>query len=109
LDQNWIEYSKTASDFDNIRSNPEWKPLIKSAKGDPSMRTVQITVELPDTVDSLDQLEGIIEAKGQRIKQQLFENEIEHLINHEKQNSDSVECPSCQKKVPSSKATSRAN
>ena len=73
------------------------------------MRKVQITIELPDTVDSLDQLEGIIEAKGQRIKQQLFEHEIEHLIKHEKQNSDSIECPYCQKKVPSSKATSPVN
>ena len=73
------------------------------------MRKVQITVELPDTVDSLDQLEGIIEAKGQHIKQQLFSHEIEHLINHEKQNSDSIECPSCQKKVPSSKATNPVN
>ncbi len=73
------------------------------------MRKIQITVELPDTVDSLDQLEGIIEAKGQLIKQQLFSHEIEHLINHEKQNSDTIECPSCQKKMPSSKATSRVN
>jgi len=73
------------------------------------MRKVQITVELPDTVDSLDQLEGIIEAKGQLIKQQLFEHEVEHLINQEKQDSDSIACPSCQKKMPSSKATSRVN
>ena len=73
------------------------------------MRKVQITVELPDTVNSLDQLEAIIEAKGQRIKQQLFEHEIEHLINHEKQNSDSITCPSCQKKVPSSRATNLDN
>lgn len=73
------------------------------------MRKVQITVELPDTVDSLDQLEGIIEAKGQRIKQQLFEHEVEHLINHEKQNSDSIECPCCKKKVPFSKATNPVN
>ncbi len=73
------------------------------------MRKVQITVELPDTVDSLDQLEGIIEAKGQLIKQQLFSHEIEHLINHEKQNTDTIACPSCQKKMPSSKATSPVN
>ena len=73
------------------------------------MRKVQITVELPDAIESLDQLEGIIDAKGQRIKQQLFEHEIEHLVNHEKQNSDSIECPSCQKKVPSSRATNLDN
>ena len=62
------------------------------------MRKVQITIELPDTVDSLDQLEGIIDAKGQLIKQRLFEHEIEHLVNREKQNSDTIACPSCQKK-----------
>ena len=73
------------------------------------MRKVQITIELPDTVDSLDQLEGIIEAKGQLIKQRLFEHEIEHLVNREKQNSDTIACPSCQKKKPSSKATSPVN
>ena len=73
------------------------------------MRKVQITIELPDTVDSLNQLEGIIEAKGQRIKQLLFEHEIEHLVNHERHDSDSIVCPSCEKKMPSSKVTSRAN
>ena len=58
------------------------------------MREVQITIKLPDTVDSLDQLEAIIDAKGQRIKQQFFEHELGHLIDQEKQNSDSAACPS---------------
>ena len=43
------------------------------------MRTVQISVQLPDIVESLDALEGLIDAKGQQIKQQLFEHEVGHL------------------------------
>ena len=37
------------------------------------MRKVQISIESPDTFDSIDQLETVIDAKGQRIKQRLFE------------------------------------
>ena len=73
------------------------------------MRKVQITLELPDTFDSIDQLEAIIDAKGQNIKQQLFEHELTDLIHQEQQGSDSVACPSCKKKVPSQKATNRDN
>ena len=68
------------------------------------MRKVQITIELPDTVDSLDQLEAIIDAKGQHIKRQLFEHELARLIQQEQQSSDSVACPSCEKKISSQKA-----
>ncbi len=73
------------------------------------MKKVQITVELPDTFESLDQLEAIIDAKGQRIKQQLFEHELAQLIEQEKHTSDSVACPSCKKKVPSQKGINPDN
>ncbi len=73
------------------------------------MRKVQITLELPDTFSSINQLEAIIDAKGQRIKQQLFETELAHLIDQEQQNSDSAACPSCKKKVSFQKATNRDN
>ncbi len=73
------------------------------------MRKVQITLELPDTFDSINQLEAIIDAKGQRIKQRLFETELTRLIDQEKQSSDSVVCPSCKKKVPSQKAVNPDN
>ena len=74
------------------------------------MRKVQITVELPDTVDSIDQLETLIDAKGQLIKQRLFETELARLIDQEKQNpSDSSACPACEKKVSSSEATNNDN
>jgi hypothetical protein len=71
------------------------------------MRKVQITIELPDIVDSLDQLEALIDAKGQHIKQELFEHELAHLTAHEKQSSDSVACPHCKKKVSSERAANR--
>ncbi len=73
------------------------------------MRKVQITLELPDTFDSINQLEAIIDAKGQRIKQRLFETELTRLIDQEKQSSDSVACPSCKKKVSSAKAINPDN
>ena len=73
------------------------------------MRKVQITVELPDTFDSINQLEATIDARGQHIKQQLFERELAHLTEHEKQNLDSVACPHCKKKVSSERATSHDN
>ena len=73
------------------------------------MRKVQITLELPDIFDSINQLEAIIDAKGQRIKQRLFETELTRLIDQEKQGSDSVPCPSCKKKVSSAKAINPDN
>ncbi len=59
------------------------------------MRKVQITIELPDEFDSINQLEAIVDARGQHIKQRLFEQELGHLIDQEKQSSDSVACPHC--------------
>ena len=73
------------------------------------MRKVQISIELPDTFDSINQLEAIIDAKGQRIKQRLFETELTRLIDQEKQSSDSVPCPSCKKKVSLAKAINPDN
>ncbi len=74
------------------------------------MREIQITIKLSDTVDSINQLEAIIDAKGQRIKQQLFSHELAHLIQLEKRSgSDSVACPSCKKKVSPQKAINPDN
>ena len=38
------------------------------------MTQVQITIQLPDQVESMEQLEAVIDAKGQQIKPQLFEH-----------------------------------
>ena len=37
------------------------------------MTEVQITVQLPNQVESIEQLGAVIDAKGQQVKQQLFE------------------------------------
>ena len=37
------------------------------------MTEVQITVQLPNQVESIEQLGTVIDAKGQQVKQQLFE------------------------------------
>ena len=44
------------------------------------MTEVQITIQLPDQVESIEQLEAVIDAKGQQIKQQLFEQQLASLI-----------------------------
>ena len=41
---------------------------------------IAIEVELPDSFDSIDQLETIINTEGQKIKQQLFETELSAVI-----------------------------
>ncbi len=73
------------------------------------MRTVQISVQLPDSVESLDALEGLIDAKGQQIKQQLFEHEVGHLIEQEQSDTSDVPCPCCEKKSPKGKGINRVN
>ena len=62
------------------------------------MTEVQIKVQLPDQVESMEQLEAVIDAKGQQIKQQLFEHQLPSLIHREKAATEDIACPECQKK-----------
>ena len=73
------------------------------------MTEIQITVQLPDQVGSIEQLEAVIDAKGQQIKQQLFEHQLASLIQRQKPATEAVACPGCQKKEPSSKVINSAN
>lgn len=74
------------------------------------MRKIQITVELPDEFDSIEQLETLIDAEGQKIKQRLFERELQAIIDKPKETvSEPSACPHCQKKTPSAKEVSRDN
>jgi len=73
------------------------------------MTEVQITVQLPDQVESMEQLEAVIDAKGQQIKQQLFEHQLASLIQRQKPATEAVACPRCQKKEPSLKVINSAN
>ena len=73
------------------------------------MTEVQITVQLPDQVESMEQLEAVIDAKGQQIKQQLFEHQLASLIQRQKPATEAVACPRCQKKEPSLKVINSTN
>ena len=57
------------------------------------MTEVQITIQLPDQVESIEQLEAVIDAKGQQIKQQLFEHQLASLIQQQKASAEDVACP----------------
>ena len=62
------------------------------------MTQVQIRVQLPDQVGSMEQLEALIDAKGQQIKPQLFEHQLASLIQRQKPVAEVVACPEYQKK-----------
>ena len=60
-----------------------------------AMTEVQITIQLPDQVESIEQLETVIDAKGQQIKQQLFEHQLASLIQRPKVPAEAIACPEC--------------
>ena len=62
------------------------------------MTEIQITVQLPDQVGSIEQLEAVIDAKGQEIKQQLFEHQLASRIQRQKVLAEAIACPECKKK-----------
>ncbi len=45
------------------------------------MKKRELTIEVPDNFDSMAQLETFIDRQGQRIKQRLFAQELQHLPN----------------------------
>ena len=63
------------------------------------MTEVQITIQLPDQVESIEQLEAVIDAKGQQIKQQLFEHQLASLIQRQKVPAEAIACPECKKRA----------
>ncbi len=62
------------------------------------MTEVQITVQLPGQVESIEQLEAVIDAKGQQIKPQLFEHQLASLMKRQKAAVEDVACPEFKKK-----------
>ena len=67
-------------------------------------KEVTVTIQLPTEFESLNQLEMAIHTEGQRIKQQLFEQELQAIIDQEKEKAsdEAIACPDCQKKTASS-------
>ena len=63
------------------------------------MIEVQITIQLPDQVESMEPLEAVIDAKGQQIKQQLFEHQLASIIQRQKPVTEAVACPECKKRA----------
>ena len=60
-------------------------------------KQITVTLTLPKKFESLHALEMAIHAEGQRIKQQLFETELQAVIDEEKQNVSlkPLACPDC--------------
>ena len=63
------------------------------------MTEVQITIQLPDQVESIEQLEAVIDTKGQQIKPQLFEHQLASLIQRQKPVAEDIACPECKKRA----------
>ena len=74
-------------------------------------KQITVTLTLPKKFESLHALEMAIHAEGQRIKQQLFETELQAVIDEEKQNvsSEPLACPDCGKKTAFSGEANRGN
>lgn len=74
------------------------------------MRKIHITIELPDEFDSIEQLETMIDTEGQKIKQRLFEKELQVIVDKPKETiNEPSACPHCQKKTPFIEGASRGN
>ncbi len=74
-------------------------------------KQITVTLTLPKKFESLHALEMAIHAEGQRIKQQLFETELQAVIDEEKQNVSQkpLACPDCGKKTAFSGEANRGN
>ena len=74
-------------------------------------KQVTVTIQLPTQFESLYELEMVIHTEGQRIKQLLFEEQLQAIIDEQKKNASSepVACPHCQKKTPSSSVANPDN
>ena len=67
-------------------------------------KEITVTIQLSTEFESLNQLEMAIQTEGQRIKQQLFEQELQAIIDQEKEKASKapIACPDCRKKTASS-------
>ena len=63
------------------------------------MKKIQLTVEVPDDLDSIDHLELYVNQLGQKIKREILSSLLSQIIDRHKQSElDSSACPHCKKK-----------
>ena len=64
------------------------------------MKKIQLTVEVPDDLDSIDHLELYVNQLGQKIKREILSSLLSQIIDRHKQSElDSSACPDCKKKT----------
>ena len=83
--------------------------LLQQIKQD--IKEVTVTFKLPKDFQSLHELEMAIHTEGQRVKQQLLQNELQAIISEQKQKAsvEPIACPHCQKKTTFSGAAKKDN
>ena len=65
------------------------------------MKKIQLTVEVPDDLDSIDHLELYVNQLGQKIKREILSSLLSQIIDRHKQSElDSSACPDCKKRKP---------
>ncbi len=63
------------------------------------MKKIQVTVEIPDELSTIDHLELYVNQLGQEFKRKAFSALASELIDQERQtDSDVSSCPACKKK-----------
>ena len=66
------------------------------------MKKIQLTVEVPDDLDSIHHLELYVNQLGQKIKREILSSLLSQIIDRDKQSElDSSACPDCKKKEAS--------
>ena len=66
------------------------------------MKKIQVTVEVPDDLNSIDHLELYVNQLGQKVKRAIFSSLLSQIIARHKQSElDSSACPDCKKKEAS--------
>ncbi len=61
------------------------------------MKKIQVTVEVPDDLSSIDHLELYVNQLGQKVKREILSSLVSQMIAPEKQ-TNSKACPHCKKK-----------
>ena len=65
------------------------------------MKKIQVTVEVPDDLNSIDHLELYVNQLGQKVKREIFSSLLSQIIDRHKQSElDSSACPHCKKRKP---------